>query len=128
MTELYENLALKLLERYSVRHFFENVAYRKGVTLSKKSPLTSENIQALRDQLKQTEAEYMFDGFLMDLALSSDTSKKEKFGLIRLMRDESEIACGLKSLEYGTFTKEEISQIVKLKNLSDKTKGYYNLS
>ena len=126
--ENYKDLALAALGRYSVRHFFMSFRYRQGISLSSRAKLTKEVIHSLRDQLKQQNAEYMFDGFLMDLALSPATSKEEKTGLIQLMHIEDEIACGLKALERrGEFELADIHELVNEKNLSKRARSLYQL-
>jgi hypothetical protein len=128
MAENYRTLALTFLEKYSVRNFFLNTNYRKGISLSPRSKLNSENLATLRTQLQQQDVNYMLDGFLMDLALSSKSSREEKIGLIQLMQTEDEIACGLKALERrADFLQEDITKLVDEKNLSAQTRLIYHL-
>ena len=121
-------LATDFLSKYKVRDFFKNTSYKKDITLPGSQNLTLDTINNLRAQLKRKEAEYMFDGFLMDLVLSPKSSKEEKSGLIQLMQKEDEIACGLKALERRyAFTTEEICELIPKTCLSLKTILFYQL-
>lgn len=127
MIENYESLAFDFLSKYSVGEFVRNVAYARDVSLPRRLKLTSENIQILRMQLKKTDADYMVDGFLMDLVLSKKTSREEKIGLVQLMQKEDEIASGLKALERrNDLDSEDIQEIIKQKKLSRQTLLLYN--
>ncbi|VVB80702.1 Uncharacterised protein [uncultured archaeon] len=123
----YQSAAFDKLETYSVRNFLTSSQLQIEIAFSSSQKLDPKTVSAIRAQLRRSDKEYLLDGFLMDLALSPSTSRDQKVGLISLMQDEEEIACGLKALQRREHLSSEDVEKLARDKLSSKIKNFYNL-